>query len=250
MPMQLEVVAAARLEGGEQRIIAAPLEGFIAEASVRPGSAVKAGQLLLTLQDRDLELQRQRWLAEIAQLDKQYREALTHDEPAPIAIARAKLEQAQAQLALAERELARARITAPFDGIVISGDLHQAAGMPVQRGQALLTLAPVLRLKVVAEVDEQDIALLTRGQSARVLFAAQGQDVVRFTVQRVSPVAAIVEDRNIFEIEGTLADNAGHTLRPGQRGVARVETGERRVAEVAWLRAGHWVRRWLWRLLG
>lgn len=251
LPMQLEVVAAARLEGGDQRVIAAPLDGYIALATVRPGAEVKAGQVLVTLQERDLELQRQRWLAEIAQIDKQYREALTHDEAAPIAIARAKLEQAQAQLALAERELGRARITAPFDGIVISGDLHQAAGMPVQRGQPLLTLAPALHLKVVAEVDEQDIALLATGQRARVLFATQGQEVVRFTIARVSPVAATLEGRNIFEIEGALDAAAGvGTLRPGQRGVARVEIGERRVAEVAWMRAGHWVRRWVWRLLG
>ncbi len=260
LPMQLEVVAPARLEGGEQRVIAAPFDGYVASATVRPGAEVKAGELLVTLQERDLELQRQRWQAEAAQLDKQYREALTHDEPAPIAIARAKLEQTQAQLALAERELARARITAPFDGVVISGDLHQATGMPVQRGQTLLTLAPVLRLKVVAEVDEQDIALLAPGQSARVLFAAQGQAVERFTVGRVSPVATTVEGRNIFEIEGTLqgaaaADAAATppaalTLRPGQRGVVRVEVGERRIAEVAWLQAGHWVRRWVWRVLG
>jgi multidrug efflux pump subunit AcrA (membrane-fusion protein) len=272
-PLQHEVVAPARLEGGQQRVIAAPLDGFIATAPVRPGAEVKAGDLLVALQDRDLELQRQRWLAEIAQLDKQYREALTHDEAAPIAMARARLEQAQAQLALAEAELARTRITAPFDGVVIAGDLVQATGMPVQRGQTLFTLAPALQLKVVAEVDEQDIAWLARGQNARVLFAAQGQAVARFTVERVSPVATVAEGRNVFEIEGALtpavagagtragagtdsnpgagADaGAATTLRPGQRGIARIEIGQRRAGQAAWEQLGHWVRRWTWRLLG
>ena len=39
----------------------------------------------------------------------------------------AKAAEAQAQLALVEHQLQRARIRAPFDGVVIKGDLSQVA---------------------------------------------------------------------------------------------------------------------------
>ena len=289
-PTPHEVVAPARLEGGEQRIVAAPIDGYVARVTVRPGAEVKAGDLLIQLDDRDPELARQRWQAEVAQYDKQYREALTQDDPAPIAMARARLEQALVQMAQAERELERTRLTAPIAGLVLGGDLSQAIGMPVQRGQTLLTLAPARELKVVAEVDEQDIVWLAPGQSARVLFAAAGSAPLPYTLSRVSPVAMAADNRNIFEVEGRLGDDtvalvqaraaaapgsqatppmatpsaalsgaptvaasataSATALRPGQRGVVRITLGERPRAELWWHAAADVWRRWWWRWLG
>jgi len=251
-PAQFVVVAPARLEGVIQRVLAAPADGYIASVEARPGDAVKAEQLLVTLQDRDSSLQRDRWAAESSQADRQYRDALTKDDAAQIVITRSKLEQAQAQLALAEHELERTRLRAPFDGVVIQGDLAQSIGAPVKRGQTLLTVAPGRALKVVIEVDEQDALLPAVGQKARVLFAADGQATQSFTIGRVSPVAVTLDGRNVFEVEGTLADNAQATqgLRPGQRGVARIELGRQMQARSWWLRLSNAWRRLAWRLLG
>lgn len=262
-PTAHEVVAPARMEGGLQQVVASPADGYIARVEVRPGALVKAGQLLVQLEDRDVELTRQRLAAEVAQHDKQYREALTLDEPPAIALARAKLQQAQVQLAQAEREVARTRLTAPIDGIVVSGDLSQAQGMPVQRGQALLTLAPAGQLKVVAEVGEQDIPHLVHGQPAQVLFAAAGSAPLPFTLKRISPVALPLEGRNVFEVEGEIAPvaaaasaasaapgAAGALPRHGQRGVARIEVGQRPRAALWWAELADAWRRWSWRWLG
>lgn len=251
-PAQFEVVAPARVEGVIQRVLAAPADGYIASVEARPGDLVKADQLLVTLQDRDSSLQRDRWAAEHSQADRQYRDALTKDDAAQIVITRSKLEQAQAQLALAEHELERTRLRAPFDGIVIQGDLAQSIGAPVKRGQTLLTVAPNRALKVVIEVDEQDALLPAVGQKARVLFAADGQATQAFTIGRVSPVAVSLDGRNVFEVEGTLADSAQATqgLRPGQRGVARIEQGRQMQARGWWLRLSNAWRRLVWRLLG
>ena len=251
-PAQFEVVAPARVEGLIQRVLAAPADGYIASVEARPGDVVKAEQLLVTLQDRETSLQRDRWAAEAAQADRQYRDALTKDDAAQIVITRSKLEQAQAQLALAEHELERTRLRAPFDGVVIQGDLAQSIGAPVKRGQTLLTVAPGRALKVVIEVDEQDALLPAVGQKARVLFAADGQATQSFSIGRVSPVSVTLDGRNVFEVEGTLAESAPSTqgLRPGQRGVARIELGRQMQARSWWLRLSNAWRRLVWRLLG
>lgn len=252
-PVSQDVVSPARLEAEVQRVISAPIDGFVRSVEVRPGEAVKEGQLLLTLDRAELALERDKWAAEIAQADKQYRDALSKDEAAPIVLARSKLEQASSQYELVLRQLARTNLRAPFDGVLIGGDLSQRVGMPVKRGQELLTLAPQQVVRVVAEVDEQDIAALQVGQPARVLFSAHAGEALNFEITRVSPVATVLDGRNLFEVEGRLLSaNAVElaSLRPGLRGVARITTDNRSRALQWWQAADNAVRRVMWRLLG
>lgn len=245
-PSTHHVVAQARVEGLGQRVVTAPADGFLQTVAVRPGEPVKAGQLLATLDDREPTLEVERSGAEWAQADRQYRDAMGRgDDAGQIVVARAKLEQAQAQLDLARRRLERTRLTAPFDGLLIGGDLAPSVGMPVKRGQELMVVAPATGWRVVAEVDEQEVTAVHPGQKVQVVFAALAGRVTEFPLARVSPVAVQVEGRNVFEAEGQLAaQDAG--LRPGLRGVARIAAGERSVAAVWWERAGGWLRRAWW----
>ena len=205
--------------------------------------------MLVTLDDHDLKLEREKSSTEIAQLDKLYREALTKDDAAQIVIARSKLEQAQAQLGLVQSQLERSQLKAPFDGVLLSGDLTQSIGMPVKRGQELMTVAPDRSFRVVAEVDEQDVGALRNGQRVQVLFAALALDTVTATVTRIAPVATTLDGRNVFEVDGRIQGSAD-ALRPGLRGVARIDIERSTLGRVWWHRASQWARRTLWRVLG
>jgi RND family efflux transporter MFP subunit len=242
------VVAPARVEGHGQRVVPAPMDGFLQTVAVRPGEAVKAGQVLATLDDKDAALQAEKTTAERQQHERQYLDALTREDAAATEIARARLEQARALDELAQSRLALSRLVAPFDGVVISGDLVSLVGAPVKRGQELMVVAPSQTWRVVAEVDEHDIAHVAAGQPARLLVAALSGDSAEFRIARVSPVAQPLEGRNVFEVEGLVAGPA-EGLRPGLRGVARIEAGERAALAVWWERASNAVRRWLWTLL-
>jgi Barrel-sandwich domain of CusB or HlyD membrane-fusion/GAF domain len=250
VPATHRVVAPARVEGAVQQVIAAPVDGFVGAVQVRPGEVVKAGQVLMSLDTRELALERDKWAAEMAQQDKQYREALSKDEAAPIMIARAKLEQAQSQHELAVQQLERSTLRAPMDGIVLAGDFTQAIGMPLKRGQELMTIAPDKGWRIVAEVEEQEIAPLREGQTAQVLFAAvAGAAPLQFAVQRIAPVATQADGRNVFEVEGA-PQAEGASLRPGMRGVARIEVGDSTLGKIWFERARHAWRRLSWQLLG
>jgi multidrug resistance efflux pump len=247
-PMTHHVVAQARIEGQGQRVIPAPMDGFLQSVAVRPGESVKAGQMLAVLDDREAGLQAERTSAERQQLERQYLDALTREDAAATEISRAKYEQAKAQDDLAQSRLALSRLAAPFDGVLISGDLIAQVGSPVKRGQELMVVAPSKTWRVVAEVDEQDIAYIAPGQPARVLLAALGGSNAAFQVTRISPVAQPVDGRNIFEVEGTVEPGTSE-LRPGLRGVARIEAGERAPLAVWWERGVNALRRTLWTLL-
>jgi Barrel-sandwich domain of CusB or HlyD membrane-fusion/GAF domain len=246
-PANFQVVGTARVEGEGQRLISAPTDGFVKSALLRPGSLVTTGQVLALLDDRDLLLERGRWMSETAQLDKVYREALSKDDAAQIIIAQSKLAQAQAQLDLVLGQLDRMELKAPFDGVLLQGDLTQSLGMPVKRGQELMTLAPNLAYRVVVEVPEQDVAELKLGQRAQILFAALPQEALTIDVTRISPVATTIDGRSVFEVDGRVVGSADK-LRPGLRGVARIHIEERTLGWVWWHRTTQWARRTLWQL--
>ncbi|MDP3522340.1 MAG: HlyD family efflux transporter periplasmic adaptor subunit [Hydrogenophaga sp.] len=221
IPVPDHIGGQARIEGATQRSLVAPADGFIQQALVRPGDRVAAGQLLVEMADQVLLIDKRKWQSELAQHDNAYAAALARADRAQLVINQAKADEARAQIALIEQQLGRARIEAPFAGIVIHGDLSQSLGAPVQRGEALLTLAPVDQFRVIVEVDERDIAGVWPGQTGELALSALPWDVLAITVKRITPMATAVEGGNVFEVEAVMVAPPD-TLKPGLKGVARI----------------------------
>lgn len=243
------VAAPAKVEGAIQRVLVAPTDGFLKQAHVRPGDHVKAGQPLAELAGEDLTLERRKLESEVAQYENAYAEALAKFDRAQIVIQQARAAEARAQLALIEQQLARAQIVAPFDGIVIKGDLSQSLGAPVKRGDILLTLAPNDDYRIIAEVDERDIDAVKIGQSGRLALAAAPNNALTIRVTRITPVSTAQDGRNFFEVE-TGVEGGLVQLRPGLQGVAKIDAGERPLLWILAHRAVDWLRLTLWSWVG
>ena len=142
LPVVHRVTAAGELVPLERRVITAPIMGYIESVAVRPGERVSAGQVLARLDTRDLGLERSRWQSEMGSTEIELRSAMAAYDRKAMAVAQARQGQARAQLELIDKQIARASIRAPSDGIVVAGDLTQALGAPVERGEMLLELAP------------------------------------------------------------------------------------------------------------
>ncbi|MDF1590604.1 MAG: efflux RND transporter periplasmic adaptor subunit [Desulfobacterales bacterium] len=241
------ISAPTSLEGSVQRVVAAPFNGYIKEASARPGDLVKAGDVLCSLDDRDLKLERLRWSTEKEQLVKQYHEAMAKHERSQIRIIRAKIDQAEAQISLLDEQLARTKIPAPFNGIIMSGDLSQSLGAPVERGQVLFQVTPLDEYRVIIEVDERDITELAKGQHSELVLPSMPGEVFPFVVETITPVSTAKEGRNYFRVEGRM-EKISTRLRPGMEGIAKINIDRRKLIWVwthqmiDWLRLQYW--RW------
>lgn len=245
VPVPYRVSAPARLEGSVQRAIVAAADGFLQQANVRAGDTVKEGQVLAELASQDLQLERSRRESELAQHENAYRTAQARNDRAQMVISQSRAGEAQAMLALVQGQIERARIQAPFDGVVIKGDLSQTLGAPVQRGEVLLTIAPGDSFRLIVEVDESDIGAVRPGQGGELALAAVPERALHFTTRRVVPVAASAQARNYFEVEAAL-DGPWPGLRPGLSGVARIDAGERTVWWIATHRLANWLRLTFW----
>jgi hypothetical protein len=245
LPLTYRVGAPARIEGEVQRIVAAPMDGFLHRSQVRPGDAVRAGDLLVELADQDLMLERRKWESALTQHENAFAAALARSDRAQFVITQGKANEARAQLDLVRQQLARTKLVAPIDGVVIKGDLSQSLGAPVQRGDALLTLAPAERHRLIVDVDERDIADIQPGQRGQMALASLPAEKLDFVVERVTPVATVRDGRNAFEVEARLAAEAP-ILRPGLQGVAKIDAGERSAGWIWGHRIVDWLRMAVW----
>jgi RND family efflux transporter MFP subunit len=239
------VGANASLEGSVRRVLVAPFDGYVATATRRAGDVVSAGTVLATMDDRDLRLEYYKWASQRSQYGKQHQEAVAQRERAQGGIVQAQMQQTEAQMNLLAEQLARTRITAPFDGLVVSGDLSQSLGSAVKRGQVLFEVSPLNSYRVVLEVDEGEIGNLEEGQRGTLLLASLPGETFPFTVRKLTPIVISREGRSFFRVEADLERMSG-SLRPGMEGVAKVEVGIRKLFWIGTHKLVDWMHLTLW----
>ncbi|MEO0465132.1 MAG: HlyD family efflux transporter periplasmic adaptor subunit [Pseudomonadota bacterium] len=244
------IPAPAQVEGAVQRTVVAPFNGYLQSETVRAGARVQEGDVLATLNDQDLTLERLRLTTARSQREIEYSQALATGERAQARIIRSQIDQADAQLGLIDAQLSRTRVTAPFDGIIVAGDLSQSVGTAVERGQELFRVAPLDAFRVALEIDEADIAEIEQGQQGELRLAASPDQSLALTVQRITPVARQRDGRNFFRVEASLdrmEDGRLNWVRPSMEGVARVSVDRRLLVAVWSRRLRDWLRLTAWR---
>lgn len=241
-----------RVEGGfalktdAMAVLAAPFDGHISEASVRPGDTVTSGQSLVALDTRELLLQKE---AAVAELERHAADALKAESSGDVAglrIARAREAQARAQRDVVDERLARAVLKAPFDGAVVEGDLRERLAAPVQKGDGLLKVARIEDLYLVIDVPERDIQEIAERARGRAAFASQPGRTFEFTVEKVEPVARTKEAGAVFSVRARFEDPPEAWWRPGMSGVARIDAGRRSLLWIVTHRTVDFLRLWWW----
>ncbi len=242
---EYRVSADAALEGIVQRAVTAPMDGYIDKAQVRAGDVVHAGDVLCSLEDKDLRLERIKWVSQREQYRREYSKALADKDRAQVRILGAQIEQADSQIALLDEQLARVNIVAPFDGVVVSGDLSQELNAPVERGQVLFEVAPLDGYRVILKVDEREVSQVTPGQTGVVALTSLPGTPLPMVVEKVTPVAAAAEGRNYFRVEAKLEESPS-VLRPGMEGVGKIAVDQRKLVWIWSRELVNWVRMWVW----
>ena len=248
-PFRLTVRGRGEVAPRERSRLVAEVDGRV--ATVAPalvtGGDFAAGEVLVRLDTADLEVARARAAAALRQAEtalareeaeaavaaRHYAE-LGEGEASELALRRPQLEEARARvaaaradLAWAERNLARATITAPFDGRVRTEDV--GPGQLVTRGQVLAELYATDRAEVrvplsdeaLAHLERVRIGLLENGPAAtlRCVFAGARRTwrgrVTRIEgeVDRTSRMITVVV--GVEDPYDQAAEEAGAPLVPG-----------------------------------
>jgi len=218
--------APSRIEGSVRQLIAAPVDGYIKTANVRAGDKVVSGQTLAVLDSSKLQLQRQKHEAEKRQVAQEFHDALALQDRTKIAKLDAKIAQINSEIELVDILLKRSTLSAPFDGVVVSGDLSQALGAPVEVGKVLFEVAPLESYRVILEVPERNISFLEKGQTGKLVVTALPDTVFKLTVDNISPMANSNASGNFFKVEAILNEHS-NLLLPGMRGITKIDSIEK-----------------------
>ena len=247
-PSTYRVTANVIMEGSIQRILAAPVDGYIATADKRAGDIVKAGDIIAILDDKDLKLEEIKLKSQHQQLQRKYRSSLASHDRSKVNILDARISQANANLELVTEQLSRLQLTAPIDGMIIEGDLTQSIGSPVSRGDALYKISPTGDYRVILNIDESEISQIEVGQTGQLALSAIPDKRLDITVSSITPISASENGRTFFRVEAKLK-NKNQQLQPGMEGVGKIEIGDRNLIWIITHKAMDRIKLMFWYLM-
>lgn len=243
--IEQKVYAQSDIVGSVQYQVIAPQAGFIESAKLRAGDLVSKGSPILILDRKDLLLEKQKLESELAKVSQNYQQALAKKERSEIGIAVAEKAQIQAKIDLVMEKFKRSVIRSPIDGLVVSGDLSQMLGSPVDKGQKLFELAPLENYRVLLSIDEHDIAKVSLNQHGVLRLTGLPYEPIGIKLTRITSQSEAREGANYFRIEADVV--AGDiSIKPGMQGVAQINVGQASVLSVWTQSAIDRLRLWLW----
>lgn len=234
------------LKSAEVSYRTAPFDGYIEKVLVRPGDSVKAGGELIKLVTRELELEEYAALAEVTRSLREAEKARANNDLAEMRIAQALADQAEARLGLVRYRLKEATLVAPFDGVIVEGDLRERLAAPVRQGDPLLKIARIDRLYAEAEVNERDVHEILNVQNGEIALVGQPKYRFRIRITKLEPAGLPRTIGNVFLLRCEFPEGVQPWWRPGMSGLCKLEVGPRPLGWILTHRTVDFLRLKLW----
>ncbi|ABB44156.1 Secretion protein HlyD [Sulfurimonas denitrificans DSM 1251] len=233
-----------------RKMITSRFMGFVTDVKVSEGDSVKKGDLLYTIDSKEIDsaliqvelgisqaqlslqmyqnqytnvklnLDRHRRLLEKDMVSKFEVENLALAEQNlanMIIIAKKQVIQAEAQLAEVKNQYRYLNITAPNNGVIVSKNIK--VGEMAMPGMPALELSDLSDLKISAEISEDNLKLIQEGKKVVVNIASQN-------IQTVGVVSAIIPSSNpmthSFKIKISFK-NVYNSIYPGMYATVVIE---------------------------
>jgi len=208
--VQNEVAVPAKVQADPDRVVHVypPVSGRLVSLKIRPGDAVKQGQVIAILESSDAAVARSDYekakieAARTSQAEKRAALLLQHE-----VVSQKDYEDAKAQAETAQTDLARSEqrlrmlglsstsnsdevaVKAPRSGIVLeigaaTGELSKS----LDNASSIATIADLSSVWVVGDLYEKDLSLARRGTPAKITLAALPEKSWSGTISNVSDV--------------------------------------------------------------
>jgi HlyD family secretion protein len=246
----VRVQATGTLEPIDLVAIRSKASGLVQKMPVDVGNDVKAGDLIVQIDPRDVKNQYDETVADDvasvaamsnAGLQKKRADDMLaqhvitpaeHDSVAAAFIrAQSVVAEDRANLDLARQKLEDATVRAPVAGTILSksvslGQLVTSATGTFGRDTSIVTMANLLRVRMRVNVDEADMANVRPGEPATIRVDAVPQRSFDGVVEKVEPTAVVNQGVTFFPVLVTI-DNHERLLMPGMNGEVTIIAARR-----------------------
>lgn len=225
LPLRYRISATCQLQPVQRRFVAAPFDGPLDAAMVRPGDIVSKGDLLARINPREIEYKLAGVRADLSRAEQEKKGLMAQHDIAGSNIAGLEFEQLRLETELLEYRRTNLEIRSPLAGVVVAGDLKQSEGTPLTRGETLFEIAPLGEMVVEIDIAEEDFQHVRSGMAVEFFVHAIPDRRLHGELGRIHPKAELVDHENVFIGEVRIRDPE-NVLRPGMRGRAWI-SGDR-----------------------
>lgn len=224
----INVSALGTLQADQAITVRPEITGIVTSIDFTDGERIEKGDLIITLDDRDLKARLMQAEARLTLTRANYQRAERLLKQGS-GTARARDEalndfkSAEAEVAAAEAALQKATIEAPFSGII--GLRQVSLGQFLSVGDPIATLADVDNLRIDFQVSEVFLTDIHAGQEVNVTFDALSGETYKGVVSAIDPVVSV--DGRALSVRAVLR-NVDGKLRPGLFGRVEIVTDTRR----------------------
>jgi hypothetical protein len=225
VPVRQSVLAPAEVAPRNGQVVAAPLDGVVAEFLVKPNQAVQAGQLLVRFDATTLKAQadvaeRTLGVAEAELRANSQRAFSDADSSARLDLLAARVEQKRAERDYALDLLGRSEVRAERNGIAVFADAQRLIGKPMRTGERLMEIADPAQAELRVELPVADAIGLEPGAEVALFLDSDPLNRHDATLERMA-----------YQAQSTPAGQLAYRLdasfeqappRIGLRGTAKV----------------------------
>lgn len=203
------------IDAAEMVAIVSEIDGTVERLPFREGDPLPKGAVIAQLDDASLEADYRRAEAVRDQRHASFnrvKQVVDAGAGAPQDLddAEAALRVADAEATLAQVRLSKARISAPFGGVI--GPRSVSPGTFVRAGEPIAEMAQIGEIKVTFNLPERYLAQLHRGAEVKIVVPAYADEPVTGQVDVVDPILD-ADTRNVRVI--ARAPNPEGRLLPG-----------------------------------
>lgn len=225
LPVRQSVLAPAEVVPLGGQVVAAPLDGVIAEFRVKPNQAVQKGDVLLQFDATSIKAQadvaeRSLNVAEAELKANAQRAFADAESSARIDLFAARVEQKRAERNYAHELLARTEVRAERDGIAVFADAQRWTGKPVQTGERLMEIADPQQAELRIELAVGDALDFQPGTEVALFLDSDPLHRHQARLQRIAYEAQLTPSAQLaYRLD---AEFAATPPRIGLRGTAKI----------------------------
>ncbi len=229
IPVHQSVLVPAEITPRDPVIVAAPLDGVIADFKIMPNAQVEKDQALFSFEDtvlrNTLGVAREELAVAEAELHNATQGSFADTQQrARIALLRSERDVHRVKRDYAAEQLGRIHVRAERAGIAVFRDPNDWIGKPVKTGEKILQIADPNRLELRMELPVADAIVLEPGTEVRLFLNVDPLRPVAARLHSVSYEAELSPD-DVLSYRAIAYFEANPPPRLGLRGTAKIQGG-------------------------
>lgn len=248
VPVPVQVGGEAEVGPRVRNLAFCQLTGLIAKVAVKEGASVKAGQVLATLDSRELEFRiksAERQIELLAREMDYLQRLAAHGQVAKLAerqLVELKQEAARLDLAHLKSEQQYLEIKAPVSGVVVTRDVDALVGKKLQAGEPFCEVLAEGALIAEVMVPEDRIGLVKVGQELALYLDTDPRTALPLAVEEIAPKAEVIPRLgSVFRVRA--AFRSAIPVMAGMKGIGKIQVASSPVWNVLRERASRLWRR-------